>query len=119
MIRRPPGSTRTDSLFPYTTLFRSRVGRRSGVVSRALGAGGLFRRLFWLLVGAALGLGASFWVMRFVRETAARYTPERVSSDVVEAVKGFGVDLRMAVAEGRAAMREREAELRADLERRR
>src|SRR3546814_6984056 len=25
MIRRPPGSTRTDTLFPYTTLFRSRV----------------------------------------------------------------------------------------------
>src|SRR3546814_12263836 len=24
MIRRPPGSTRTDTLFPYTTLFRSR-----------------------------------------------------------------------------------------------
>src|SRR3546814_19468528 len=27
MIRRPPRSTRTDSLFPYTTLFRSRGGR--------------------------------------------------------------------------------------------
>src|SRR3546814_14744265 len=27
MIRRPPGSTRTDTLFPYTTLFRSRHGR--------------------------------------------------------------------------------------------
>src|SRR3546814_7300693 len=26
MIRRPPRSTRTDTLFPYTTLFRSRVG---------------------------------------------------------------------------------------------
>src|SRR3546814_12809986 len=25
-IRRPPGSTRTDTLFPYTTLFRSCVG---------------------------------------------------------------------------------------------
>src|SRR3546814_8733443 len=25
MIRRPPRSTRTDTLFPYTTLFRSRV----------------------------------------------------------------------------------------------
>src|SRR3546814_20126742 len=25
MIRRPPISTRTDTLFPYTTLFRSRV----------------------------------------------------------------------------------------------
>src|SRR3546814_10580976 len=24
MIRRPPGSTRTDTLFPYPTLFRSR-----------------------------------------------------------------------------------------------
>src|SRR3546814_2220400 len=26
MIRRPPRSTRTDTLFPYTTLFRSVVG---------------------------------------------------------------------------------------------
>src|SRR3546814_18325720 len=33
MIRRPPRSTRTDTLFPYTTLFRSparRGSRRSG-----------------------------------------------------------------------------------------
>src|SRR3546814_6815703 len=28
MIRRPPRSTRTDTLFPYTTLFRS-AGRRA------------------------------------------------------------------------------------------
>src|SRR3546814_10088880 len=27
MIRRPPRSTRTDTLFPYTTLFRSLRGR--------------------------------------------------------------------------------------------
>src|SRR3546814_12090561 len=27
MIRRPPRSTRTDTLFPYTTLFRSWCGR--------------------------------------------------------------------------------------------
>src|SRR3546814_2894182 len=26
MIRRPPRSTRTDTLFPYTTLFRSKAG---------------------------------------------------------------------------------------------
>src|SRR3546814_7665423 len=31
MIRRPPRSTRTDTLFPYTTLFRS----MSGVAARA------------------------------------------------------------------------------------
>src|SRR3546814_13496588 len=30
MIRRPPRSTRTDTLFPYTTLFRSRRGTRGG-----------------------------------------------------------------------------------------
>src|SRR3546814_12537792 len=28
MIRRPPRSTRTDTLFPYTTLFRSQRSRR-------------------------------------------------------------------------------------------
>src|SRR3546814_15072455 len=27
MVRRPPISTRTDTLFPYTTLFRSHVGQ--------------------------------------------------------------------------------------------
>src|SRR3546814_3856463 len=31
MIRRPPRSTRTDTLFPYTTLFRSQVGPRPGM----------------------------------------------------------------------------------------
>src|SRR3546814_16013721 len=29
MLRRPPRSTRTDTLFPYTTLFRSPVFRRA------------------------------------------------------------------------------------------
>src|SRR3546814_10225002 len=29
MIRRPPRSTRTDTLFPYTTLFRSLVLQRA------------------------------------------------------------------------------------------
>src|SRR3546814_3382350 len=31
MIRRPPRSTRTDTLFPYTTLFRSDVPLGAGV----------------------------------------------------------------------------------------
>src|SRR3546814_8295245 len=36
MIRRPPRSTRTDTLFPYTTLFRSADGisRRGSCLSR-------------------------------------------------------------------------------------
>src|SRR3546814_20704932 len=40
MIRRPPRSTRTDTLFPYTTLFRSRIGHRLAAAGRALEAGG-------------------------------------------------------------------------------
>src|SRR3546814_21080214 len=50
MIRRPPRSTRTDTLFPYTTLFRSvrpagerdlraDAGRLVGLVARAAEAG--------------------------------------------------------------------------------
>src|SRR3546814_8891887 len=41
MIRRPPRSTRTDTLFPYTTLFRSRGasnrGRGLGIANSELG----------------------------------------------------------------------------------
>src|SRR3546814_7175317 len=40
MIRRPPRSTRTDHLFPYTTLFRSveHPARRRGRIRHHLGA---------------------------------------------------------------------------------
>src|SRR3546814_3137107 len=49
MIRRPPRSTRTDTLFPYTTLFRSSdgvavergsVAAESGGVAEKSGSGG-------------------------------------------------------------------------------
>src|SRR3546814_12365732 len=45
MIRRPPRSTRTDTLFPYTTLFRSPGGIDEGVhgVGIALGGGAALR----------------------------------------------------------------------------
>src|SRR3546814_8990624 len=32
MIRRPPRSTRTDTLFPYTTLFRSNSGEQAAIL---------------------------------------------------------------------------------------
>src|SRR3546814_1995484 len=35
MIRRPPRATRTDTLFPYTTLFRARLGRPDAVAGLA------------------------------------------------------------------------------------
>src|SRR3546814_353583 len=39
MIRRPPGSTRTDTPFPYTPLFRSRAGSRPVPGSREPSSG--------------------------------------------------------------------------------
>ena len=75
----------------------------------------MLRRLFWLLMGAGFGFGVAFWLMRLVRETAARYSPDRLTSDLAQAARGLGRDLRGAVAEGRAAMRERESVLRDEL----
>src|SRR3546814_3173090 len=46
MIRRPPRSTRTDTLFPYTTLFRSRTPAR--------GDRGRTRRRFHARTGLSL-----------------------------------------------------------------
>src|SRR3546814_1674682 len=47
MIRRPPRSTRTDTLFPYTTLFRSRPAKER----RFHRSGHLWRRLRLLQPG--------------------------------------------------------------------
>jgi hypothetical protein len=76
----------------------------------------VFKRLFWLVIGVGFGFGVSFWLMRFVRETVDRYSPEHVSKELGDALRSFGQDLREAVSEGRHAMREREAELRSQLE---
>ncbi|MBK5223341.1 MAG: hypothetical protein JJE52_10795 [Acidimicrobiia bacterium] len=75
----------------------------------------MFKRLFWLLVGAGLGSGGTLWVLVRVRRTAARFTPTGVTAEVSGAVRQMGLDLRDAAAEGRAGMREAEARLRSEL----
>lgn len=76
----------------------------------------MFKRLFWLVIGAGFGFGVSFWLTRFVKETMNRYSPERVSSDLAGALKQLGTDLRAAVTEGVEGMREAEADLRSRIE---
>ncbi len=78
----------------------------------------MFKRLFWLIVGLALGSGGSFWVMRKVRRVMERLMPERLTQDVLTGARSVGADLRAALDDGKAGMREREVELRAEIERR-
>jgi len=75
----------------------------------------VFVRLRWLLLGIGIGSSGSWWLKRKVSRHIGRYTPERVSTDLAAAVRGLGQDLRAAAAEGRAASRAREAQLRAEL----
>ena len=75
----------------------------------------MFVRLRWLLFGIGIGSSGSWWLKRKVSKRIERYTPERVSIDLAAAVRGLGKDLRAAAAEGRAATRAREAELRDQL----
>src|SRR3546814_18300604 len=53
MIRRPPRSTRTDTLFPYTTLFRSDLQHHMAELALAAG---LTHELAFLLDRLADGL---------------------------------------------------------------
>ena len=76
----------------------------------------MFKRLFWLCVGIGLGAGLAYWLQKALRQTAERYSPERVSNDLVDGARRLGTDMRKAIEEGREAMRKREAELRAELE---
>src|SRR3546814_15900852 len=81
MIRRPPRSTRTDTRFPDTTLFRSRLSVQIGsMVALRYGstvalctiayASGMSALLGWLLAGKAVqtGFGISLfarWVLGY------------------------------------------------------
>src|SRR3546814_3888619 len=75
MIRRPPRSTRTDTLFPYTTLFRSfinraRVGDRRHIVARGL-RNLLTERVDWR-AGAAQRFNGGVLIARRTDDIAAR-----------------------------------------------
>ncbi|HEX8770989.1 MAG TPA: hypothetical protein VF711_09515 [Acidimicrobiales bacterium] len=76
----------------------------------------MFKRLFWLSTGLAIGMGSSLWVMRAIRQRISQYAPDRLAENVTAAARGAREDVRSALIEGREAMRRRESELRAELE---
>src|SRR3546814_9695695 len=63
MIRRPPRSTRTDTLFPYTTLFRSTITNvEGGTISGVRYGAILFDGGVVDNDGALIGGGGGLWV---------------------------------------------------------
>src|SRR3546814_13241451 len=103
MIRRPPRSTRTDTLFPYTTLFRSVLLRKpensrdlvQQIVSlnmqgEALHDGRPLLRTY--------GIGAQILSDLGVRKMRVLSAPKRM-----QGISGFGLEVEI----GRASCRER------------
>src|SRR3546814_2020863 len=90
MIRRPPRSTRTDTLFPYTTLCRS---RRAEVVERPVQG--------ITLLAEAIDLGRpqvgrhDVAILRIVGNLATD-VPELLEVEVFGALGGFHAERRVA-----------------------
>ena len=76
----------------------------------------MFKRVFWMSTGMAVGAGSAFWAKRKVEQTVEQYLPEQVVARVGTTATDLGRTVREAAAEGRAAMRATEAELRARVE---
>ena len=76
----------------------------------------MFKRLFWLGIGASLGFGTSWWVTRTVKQKIERYMPQQLSSSLATKARSVRGDVRAAIADGREAMHEQEGVLRAQLE---
>ncbi len=72
----------------------------------------MFKRLTWMTMGTGVGFGLALWGQRKVKATVARYQPARLTAEVTGGVRRLGEDVRTAAEEGRAAMRQRETELR-------
>src|SRR3546814_11195612 len=90
MILRPPGSTRTDTLFPYTTLFRSRGAERGVAQHRQGDAAAQVQGegLVEILDADHLGSG-------HVHGAHLRHSAPKRPADRQSVVKGQGVSVRV------------------------
>src|SRR3546814_11555152 len=98
MIRRPPRSTRPDTLFPYTTLFRSPRGERDRLIAVLALAehedhllGGTRRQIQMHLIGRARILAGAHM------PTQADAPQCRRSTDVTVAAEKFAAIATQAV----------------------
>src|SRR3546814_12847153 len=93
MIRRPPRSTRTDTLFPYTTLFRSNIRQNLffAFIYNAAGvpiAAGLLYTVFGILLSPIIAAGAMELSSVSVGTNALRLKRVAERKSVVEGKRG-------------------------------
>src|SRR3546814_12871130 len=111
MIRRPPRSTRTDTLFPYTTLFRSGEGQagrelarrplsRQSVRSRHHDQE--CRRLWPAHRASDRQAGADRRVPHTVRTGGSAFRPEEIAGDRKSVVLGTSAAVRGGPGGGRS-----------------
>src|SRR3546814_13441277 len=110
MIRRPPRSTRTDTLFPYTTLFRSPPRRHS--VSRREPANVLsyaLKRLVTVVPTLLVIITVAFFMMRLA--PGGPFDSDRALPPEIEKNIKAAYDLDKPLVEqyqtGKASCRER------------
>src|SRR3546814_13537605 len=109
MIRRPPRSTRTDTLFPYTTLFRSSAPR--GGLERPSARDPFAMKLFpgatrfqrWTM-GATFLIVASYAISQ-TRQALVDVSKTRLSSPTPRFIDGDTIDFsngRVRVVDGKS-----------------
>src|SRR3546814_4866702 len=104
MIRRPPRSTRTDTLFPYTTLFRSVMN-----ALRVLGDG--------KYLDGTLGRGGhAMGVLERLGPKGRLLLMDKDPEAIAYAEQRFGADPRVAIRRGSFADIAQWPEARADLD---
>src|SRR3546814_8432459 len=81
MLRRPPRSTRADTLFPYTTLFRSSIvpGNTVEVIVAAKGGGSEAKSKFAMLNPSDSIVD---WVLKTVPTMGAGWRSEELTSEL-------------------------------------
>ena len=72
----------------------------------------MLKRARWMVTGYAAGIGTSVYAAYKARQITRRYMPPEVAHRAAESANRGADRVRDALAEGRAAMHEREAELR-------
>ena len=71
------------------------------------------KRLSWFVSGAVAGVAGAGFAKKKVRQTASHLAPTNVARSAMTRLRRRGHDVADAVSEGRQAMHDKEAELRA------